>query len=154
MRYYLTSQRDFLRFLPLVMGDFATGNNSFGVYSRGEAAGTATNYFRYAAEAYGLEFSATAKLSEALDALGNGYAVITLASKGGAFTNTGHYVFLAHSDEEKIYVLDPLCREEYKTNYAGKLEIIEPGLVALAMKNVSAARFGTFYILKNKEEAS
>ena len=35
----------------------------------------------------------------ALEAIKNGCAVVALASKGGAFTNTGHYVFLAHADE-------------------------------------------------------
>ena len=148
MRYYLTSQRDYVRFLPLVIGDFATGNNSFGVYSRGEAVGTSVNYLRYVAEAYGLRFSSTAQLSEALEAIKNGCAVVALASKGGAFTNTGHYVFLAHADETYLYVLDPMCRETYKTNYASKLDILEPGLVALSMANISAARFGTFYIFQ------
>ena len=150
MRYYLTSQRDYVRFLPLVIGDFATGNNSFGIYSRGEAVGTSVNYIRYVAEVYGLSLSSTSKLSEALEAVQNGCAVVVLASKGGAFTNTGHYVFLASADEERVYILDPLYRESYKTNYASKLEIIEPGLVALTMGNVSAARFGTFYILGNE----
>jgi len=146
-RYYLTSQRDYHRFLPLILGDFATGNNTFGVYSRAESAGTATNYIRYVAQVYGLQLTVTADFQEACQAIQSGSAVMSLAGMGGAFTNAGHYVFLAHVDEEKLYVLDPLRREEYNTNYASRLEIIEPGLVALELDEIWAAQFGNFFIL-------
>jgi len=146
-RYYLTSQRDYIRFLPLILGDFATGNNTFGVYSRATGVGTATNYIRYVAQAYGLQLTVTSDFQEACQAISNGCAVVSLAAKGGAFTNTGHYVFLAHVDEEKLYILDPMLREVYKTNYASRLEIIEPGLVALELDEIWAAQFGSFFIL-------
>ena len=72
---------------------------------------------------------------------------MALASKGGVFTNTGHYVVLAHVDADYLYVLDPLCREEYKTNNSRKLNILQPGLVSLANKDVAgAAKFSSFMI--------
>ena len=151
-RYLLTSDRDFSRFLPLVFGDFATGNNTFGVYSRSVAAGTGTGYLHQICQIYGLKLTFTYQYSEALAAMDEGKAVAALAGSGGAFTDTGHYVFLAHHDEERLYVLDPLRREVYKTNGGNKLEIIEPGLVSLLHNQISAARFSNFLIFEKIAE--
>lgn len=145
-RYLLTSDRDYARFLPLIFADFATGNNTFGVYSRGAAIGTSSGFIKSVAAAYGLDYRYIADYDEAVDALKSGSAVVAAASRGGAFTNTGHYVFLAHMDEEKLYILDPLCRTEYKTTGGNKLEIIQPGLVALTHENVRAAQLNGFHI--------
>lgn len=145
-RYCLTSQRDFVRFLPLVIGDFAAGNNSFGVYSRSTAAGTGTGFIRRIAEVYGVKMQFTSSFDEATAAMKGGASVIALAGAGGAFTDVGHYVFLAHSDGERLYVLDPLRREVYKTNQAGRLEILQPGLVALRLDQIGAARFSNFIV--------
>lgn len=147
-RYLLTSDRDFARFLPLVFGDFATGNNTFGVYSRAVSAGTGTGYLQPIAGLYGLSLTFTPDYDEALAAMDRGAAVAALAGRGGVFTDTGHYVFLAHYDAERLYVLDPLLREVYKTNASSRLEILQPGLVALTHKNVSYARFSNFLIFE------
>ncbi|MBR4537445.1 MAG: hypothetical protein IKO52_01220 [Clostridia bacterium] len=146
-RYVLTSQRDFVRFLPLVFGDFATGNNRAGVHSRGESQGTGTGFLYEIAKVYGITITATVDYDEAIRAMLNGDTVVGHASRGGALTNTGHYVLLAHIDEERLYILDPLCR----TNYSGypdgkKVEIIQPGLIAFTHENVKAANMGMFMI--------
>ncbi|MBE5786234.1 MAG: hypothetical protein E7324_01705 [Clostridiales bacterium] len=147
-RYILSSQVDYVRFLPLVFGDFATGNNIFGMYSRTAAQGTGSNYLTGIAQAYGLSLRVSESLTEAYEAMDQGCAVIGLASQGGAFTNTGHFLLMAHRDEEMLYILDPLYRLEYKTNGAKKLQILEPGLVAMRYEDVQAALFRTFYILQ------
>ncbi|MBR2055140.1 MAG: hypothetical protein IJ968_09685 [Clostridia bacterium] len=147
-RYVITSQRDYERFLPLIMADFACGNNTFGVYSRSAAQGTSVGYIPKVCQVYGLEYSITQSFDEAMAALGNkNQAVIALAGSGGCFTNTGHYVFMAHADEEKLYILDPLCRTVYKTNNAAKLTILQPGLVTLDYKDVWSARFSNYIII-------
>lgn len=148
-RYVLTSQRDFVRFLPLVFGNFATGNNTFGTYSRSVAAGTGSGYLKNIAQVYGLRMTMTGDYAQACAALQNGAAVMGLAARGGAFTNTGHYVLLASVDAEgRLYILDPLRREEYKTNQSAKLDIIQPGLVALSRENVGAAKLDNFIIFE------
>ena len=86
-----------------------------------------------------------------MEALRSGDAVVASAGKGGAFTNTGHYLVLAHVDDEKLYFLDPLYRETYQTKQAKKLEIIQPGLVALTHENVSAAYLGGYFIFHMPE---
>ena len=146
-RYVLTSQRDFVRFLPLVFGDFATGNNTAGVHSRGDAKGTGTGFLYEIAKVYGLTVTATANYDEAVRALQSGDTVVGHASRGGALTNTGHYVLLAHIDGQRLYILDPLCRTDY-SDYAGgkKIEILQPGLIALAHENVGVANIGVYMI--------
>lgn len=153
-RYMLTSERDFVRFLPLVLADFATGNNIWGVNSRSENAGTGTGYIAKVCEVYGLEHTFTDKYQDALDALKDeNKAVFALAASGGCFTNVGHYVYLAHADDEKLYVLDPLCRETYEhCKYYSRLTILQPGLVSLNHESVSAARFSNFIILSRIDE--
>ena len=71
-------------------------------------------------------------------------------ARGGAFTNTGHYVTLIAADEESLYVLDPLCRETYKTNYAGKLHIHQPGYVSLLLEDVKYARLSSFMLFEKQ----
>ena len=151
-RYILTSQRDYVRFLPLIFGDFATGNNTLGDNSRSSNVGTSSGFLYDIASIYGLTLASTQSYDEAVLAVQSGdAAVVALAGKGGAFTNTGHYVLLANIDDEKLYILDPLCRTEYKTNQGKKIEIIQPGLVALRHANVSAAQFSSFLIFRRGE---
>ena len=151
-RYVLTSQRDFVRFLPLVFGDFATGNNRAGVHSRGESQGTGTGFLYEIANVYGITITATADYNEAIRALQSGDTVVGHASRGGALTNTGHYLLLAHIDSERLYILDPLCRTDYAGYSDGrKVEIIQPGLIALTHENVKAANMGMFMIFHLQE---
>lgn len=146
-RYVLTSQRDFTRFLPLVFGDFATGNNAAGVHSRSNAKGTGTGFLYEIAKFYGVTITATASYDDAIRALESGDTVVGHASRGGALTNTGHYVLLAHIDSKRLYILDPLCRTDY-SGYTGgrKIEILQPGLIALTHENFGVANIGTFMI--------
>ncbi len=145
-RYILTSPRDYERFLPLALADFAAGNNRAKVQSRSAARGTASGFIRYAADAYGIETVFTLDRDEALRALDEGKSVVALAGHDGAFTNVGHYVFIASRDDERIYFLDPLCRTEYKTNFAKVITIIEPGLVSIEMKDLRYAYLNSYII--------
>ncbi len=149
-RYVLTSEQDFVRFLPLVLGDFATGNNQWDVCSRSDNAGTGTGYIDKVCKVYGLEYEFVSKYDAALEALKKeDHAVFALSGSGGMFTNVGHYIYLAHADEEKLYVLDPLCRTSYEhCKYGRKLEIIQPGLVAMKHTDAVHAHFSNFIILK------
>lgn len=145
-RYFVTSDRDFERFLPLVYADFAAGNNTFRVLSRTEDKGTATGFIHHLAKAYGLFVTIVSDYQTALDALQNGQAVVAHSRAGSVFTNTGHYVTLAHADDENLYVLDPLCRENYTTKNASHLTVHEPGLVSLRHEDIRMAGFGSFII--------
>ena len=81
-RYVLTSQRDFVRFLPLVLGDFAIGNNTFGVSGRGADKGTNSGFLYQVAQAYGLNVTATTDKNAAFQALRQGCTVVGHAARG------------------------------------------------------------------------
>lgn len=148
LRYMITSERDYVRFLPLILGDFATGNNIYHTQSRSAAAGTGTGYMQRVCSIYGLDFQISGAYKDAQEALADERkAVVALAGSGGCFTTTGHYVFLASMDEERLYVLDPLCRSEYKTKRAGKLNIITPGIVSISHADIGSAYFQHYVIV-------
>ncbi|MBQ9262616.1 MAG: hypothetical protein IJ189_00210 [Clostridia bacterium] len=147
-RYVLTSQRDYVRFLPLVFGDYATGNNASGNSSRGIAAGTGTGYIKDLIKIYGLTMEFANDYASARKAIRAGKAVVGLAGRGGAFTNQGHYIFLANADDEQVYILDPLCRTTYAGyNQGNKVNLIQPGLVSLKHEDIGAAKFSNFIII-------
>lgn len=147
-RYVLTSERDYVRFLPLVFGDFATGNNTAGSVSRSIAAGTGTGYLKELVKPYGITMSFVSDYAKVQKFLAQkNTAVVGLASSGGAFTSQGHYLFLAAADKEKLYILDPLCRTTYSNyNQGSKLTVIQPGLVSIRHADIGAAKFSNFIV--------
>ena len=150
-RYVLSSERDYVRFLPLIFGDFATGNNAAGSVSRAIAAGTGTGYLKDLLKVYGLQMTFTPDYSKARKAVQAGKAVVGLAGRGGAFTNQGHYLFLANVDSEQVYILDPLCRTTYNGyNQGNKVTLIQPGLVSLKHSDIAAAKFNNFIIIEKE----
>lgn len=148
-RYMLTTDRDYVRFLPLVLADFATGNNTWNVCSRSDSSGTASGYIEYVCKVYGLDFRTTKDYQEAIDAVKTeGCSVFALASSGGCFTNEGHYIYLANADDEVLYVLDPLARSSYEQcNWGYQLTVIQPGLVHIRHDKKYFARYSYFVIL-------
>lgn len=148
-RYLVTSVRDFERFLPLIFADFAAGNNTLGVISRSEDKGTSTGFVHHLASVYGLSVSTTTDYRLAVEAVKNGQSVVAHSRAGSVFTNTGHYIFLAAADDERMYVLDPLCREEYTAKNSKKLTVMQPGLVTFKHEDVSIAGFGGFIIFSD-----
>lgn len=148
-RYYLTTERDYVRFLPLVLADFATGNNTWGVCSRSDNSGTGTGYIGKVCQVYGLEYCFSTNYQDAIDAVNTeGCAVFALASGGGCFTNEGHYIYFAHADEEKLYVLDPLARSTYEhCNRGSYLDILQPGLVTIYHESKFAALYSNYVII-------
>lgn len=150
-RYTLTSVRDFERFLPLAIAEFAAGNNIYGVLSRTEDKGTATGFIHHLVKPYGLNVIIVSDYQTALDAMAQGCAVVAHSRAGSVFTNTGHYVFLAAADEERLYVMDSLCRESYDTTGASKLTVLEPGLVTLRHEDIRIAGFGSYIIFSKTQ---
>ena len=151
-RYYITSPRDFDRFLPLVFADYACGNNRQQAKSRNEGKGTVGGYMKYVASAYGLNLKTVGDQKSGLEAIRDTKnAVIAYAASGGAFTTVGHYVFAAWADEENVYFLDPLCRDVYRTNNAKVVHILQPGLVSIRLQDLKSANINSWIILTPKE---
>ncbi len=153
-RYYLTSPRDYDRFLPLVFGDYACGNNTRGVRSRSEAKGTVGGYMKYVCEAYGLALETVSDQKTGLNAVTKeDTAVIAYCASGGAFTTVGHYVLIAWADDTNVYFLDPLCRDVYKTNNSSHVHIIQPGLVYMSRSELKYAGISGYIIITGGSDA-
>ena len=136
-RYLITTPRDYDRFLPLIIADIATGNNVFHLHGRTSARGTNMYFFASLAEAIGLNVYNTQSRDEAFEAMRNGASVFCSAASGGVFTNVGHYVYLAGYEDERVYFLDPLCRDTYKTNHGSSLTNHGNGLVSIRYNSYS-----------------
>ena len=152
-RFTPKTDEDWVRMLPLVLADFAMGNNTYNVASRTEEKGTEIRFIRYVAKVFGLKYSSGRSYEDALAAIRDGdAAVIAYCYKGSSLTNGGHYVALVHVDDEYLYVLDPFYREQYDTNFADTLIQLEPGVIAIRHKDVRYASFANFIILRHEVE--
>ncbi|MBO2516422.1 MAG: hypothetical protein CW338_03980 [Clostridiales bacterium] len=148
IRYYITSAADVAKFLPLLIADFACGNNTFGVVSRSEETGTNMTYYNVLHDMFGVEVTKTTRFSEAEDAVNRGCGVVIFTAAGGPFTNTGHYMYLADADDEFVYVLDPLCRTSYSaTDSKHIVHVLDTGLVGIRREDLRYAEFWSYTIL-------
>lgn len=140
--YQLQTPEEYLRYLPVAMGDFAAGNNQWDFLARRtNSQGTNVRFVDYVCEAYGLSMEPVSGLEAALELMkektGEGL-ILTSALRGSPYTNSSHFVVITGVDEEYFYVLDPLRRteEEYqKTDKRGILELLSPGVTRIRLEN-------------------
>jgi len=140
--YQLQTPEEYLRYLPVAMGDFAAGNNQWEyVARRVNSQGTNVRFMDYVCEVYGLSVTPVSGLDTALELMkektGHGF-VLTSALRGSPYTNNSHFVVMAAVDEEYFYVLDPLRRteEEYvKTDKRELLEVLCPGVTRIRLED-------------------
>lgn len=138
--YRLQTPEEYLRYLPVAMGDFAAGNNRWEyVARRVNSQGTNVRFVDYVCETYGLSMTPVSGLETALEMMktktGEGF-ILTSALRGSPFTNSSHFVVITGVDDEYFYVLDPLRRteEEYaKTDSRGILELLSPGVARIRL---------------------
>lgn len=143
---------DLQTYLPVVMGNFATGNNLWNIQSRSMAGGTDAGFYPYVANACSLDYSYTRDFAEMLTALQDGATVV--ASTGGSaspFTGGGHYVTIVAMDEKYIYILDPYCKESYRgIDTRHVLEVLEPGVVRAEWARATDLCLYSFYIFQQR----
>ena len=136
--YRLQTLEEYLRYLPVAMGDFAAGNNQWEyVARRVKSQGTNVRFVDYVCEAYGLSMTPVSGLEAALEMMrektGEGLILLS-ALRGSPYTNNSHFVVLTGVDDEYMYILDPLRRteEEYlKTDTRDILELLSPGVTRI-----------------------
>lgn len=155
LTYQLTTPDEYLRYFPLAIANFATGNNIWGVQGRVDGFGTSMRYLDRVCQVFDLSVTQTYQLSEAIDFLQNEntIAIACTSGYGSPFTKTGHFLVLAGTDDDYLYVLDPLRREDYqeldRKNY---LEVIVPGLVRIKLENATECNLSPIYQLQRLPE--
>ena len=148
-QYQVQQPEEYLRYFPLVMANFATGNNLWDETSRGTNAGTTLNFLKKIAYLYKLDLSVTYDNDETLDAVRNGAIAIVSLSRENPFTGTGHYAVIASVDDSYLYVLDPYLQPNYdKTDKHGLLTRLSEGVVQVKLEDARQLFMSTSYILK------
>lgn len=147
-QYFIQTTEEYLRYYPLVMAGFATGNNLWGQESRSEQGGTTLNFLKKVSYLYKLSLSYTYDNDEAVAMVRSGGIVIASLGKGNPFTGGGHYIVLGSVDDQYAYFLDPFRKESYdKTDRKHLLTIIAPGVVRVALTDLRAVGMSTCYLL-------
>lgn len=155
LSYQLTTPDEFLRYFPLAIASFATGNNLWGVQGRvSNGFGTNMNYLNHLGEVYNLSVTKVNTAEEAVASLRDEgtIAIACTTGFGSPFTATSHFLVLAGADDDYLYVMDPLQRESYPTDSKEYLEIITPGLVRIRLENASRCNFAPIYLLARAAE--
>ncbi len=155
--YCINTPEEMLRYFPLVVGNFATGNNTLGVQGRYDRYGTNMNYLETLCKAvYGLQVNRTEDKVVAFDFLqqGKGTAVTCTGKTTifSPFTNTSHFITLVGADDTYVYIIDPLRRSDYgDLDPDGDVEILTPGLVRLTRQKAMYMMMSPIYLLSVEE---
>ena len=127
----IDTPEEMLRYFPLVIGNFATGNNTLSVQGRYDSFGSSMDYLpALCSHVYGLHMEQTTDREVAYNFLRSGKGMIVTCTTSRPFTTSSHYITLAGADDEYVYILDPLRREAYN-DPRERLTILTPGLVRM-----------------------
>ena len=151
-RQPLETGQDLLLVLPLVLGDYAAGNNPTNTLHRirstsdGGNGGTRPTLFAPIAELYGLRTASTRSINEALAAIDRGgLVIVSCGGRGQPFSgSSGHYVVLCAYDETYLYVMDPYVREKYPNDRRRILERIEDGVLRIDRASLNRTGFNIY----------
>lgn len=159
VQYRLSTSEEFLRYMPLAVASFASGNNAWHVVSRGTGQGTNMRFLDELCTVYGIGVTTTRVAAEAIQMLKEGEGkrvVLCCATRGSPFSKTGHFVVMVAVKDGYVYFLDPLRRtaEEYdKVDRFGFVEVIAPGVVRIAEeKAATVCNLSPHYILERNTE--
>ncbi len=154
--YQLSTPEQFVRYFPLAVASFSTGNNSLDVRGRNSGYGTNMSYLQPLCEAMGVSCVKTNSQSEAVDFLRDeGHIIVTCtAGASSPFTDTSHFLVMAGVDDEYLYLIDPMRRDDYsRWDEMGIVEIVAPGVVRVQLKYVDYCNLGPFFQLKKFDPA-
>jgi len=149
--YRLDEPEEVLRYFPLIIGNFATGNNTLGVQGRYDRFGSSMEYLpALCRQVYGITMEEVNDKETAFAFLqaGKGMAVTCTGSR--PFTTNTHFITLAGADDEYVYILDPLRRDEYNDPNE-RLEILTPGLVRMKRTTAEFIMMSPIYLLSLPE---
>ncbi len=159
--YWLNSADEYQRYLPLVFGQYAAGNNLRRSSWRsnpdptGESSGgTSVGFVPDLCAIYGLKYTKVPKgKMDWVEPLRYGATAVALANTTAQpfVKSKGHYVAIVGCDDQYLYVMDPQDKLSgtYANDGQGVLEVLERGLVRVKLENYSKLYFGVVYVLTN-----
>ena len=151
--YLISSAEEFHRYLPVVMGDFAAGNNDAQILSRRVGStGSNMNFLNYLCDLFGITRIDVADFNEGIDQM-RGHTgeriMVCYALFNSPYTNTSHYVVVVGVDEEYFYVLDPLFRDSYAaTDERELLEVADKGVTRIRLNQSHYADLTPVYVME------
>ncbi len=146
--YLIQTPDEYLRYFPLAVAEFAMGNNTLGVQGRYDSYGTNMTYLEALCSVYGITMTSVRLLEDAIAMLQKGNVTAIACTTSGPFTSRSHFVALAGADDEYLYIMDPLRREDYSArDKYGVVEIISPGLVRVKLENAPYCRLASIAVL-------
>jgi hypothetical protein len=152
MQYHPETPEEFQRYLPIILANYAAGNNERHKAFRTESQGTNMEFLQDMIEIFKLKCTFTRYAPEALELVkegkGSRIAVCT-AVRGSPFTNSGHFIILAYVDDEYAYYLDPMRENNYEKYYKSRvLEIVAPGVVRVKVDAATNIDVSPYYVLE------
>ncbi|NMD38561.1 MAG: hypothetical protein GYA87_07790, partial [Christensenellaceae bacterium] len=149
IRYIINTPDEFLRYLPIVIGNFSTGNNIWNRSGRSDRYGTSLNYLGNICEIYDINIHKVQNVFEAIEKLKAGKTLaIASVTSASAFTDNSHFIVLVGVDDKYLYVIDPLRRDTYMPKDERKLlDIMTPGLVRIKLEDVYKCGIFSIFIL-------
>ena len=149
--YRLDDPEEVLTYFPLIIGNFATGNNTLGVQGRYDRFGSSMEYLpALCREVYGITLEEVNDKETAYAFLQAGKGMAVTCTSSRPFTTRSHFITLAGVDDEYVYILDPLRRDEYNDPNE-RLEILTPGLVRMKRTTAEFISMTPIYLLSVPE---
>lgn len=152
VQYPARTQEEFLRYLPIIMGNFTTGNNEWHRISRTEGRGTSMDYLEDLCLIFDLKMSFTRYAPDAIDMVREGKGdriALCSAVRGSPFTGSSHFVVMIYADDEYAYYIDPFRGNDYEKNPKGKyIEVLQPGVLKIPLHVAEDMDVSPYYILE------
>lgn len=149
-RFEIKNDSDFLRYWPLVVGNYAAGNNQHYSYVPMQ-----TGFYHYLTDFYGIRMEVKKNWRESLNYLNEGAMVITCSSGSSSpFSKIGHYFVFVAMDDEYVYIIDSYFRDSFPLDKKHIVEYVEPGVERIKISNLHKMQIETQYVIWPDENAT
>lgn len=148
-RFTIERDEDYLRFFPLVLANWASGNNTKSINEN-----QSTFFYKILFDFYGINHVQTKDINESFKAIDEGGIVIT--SSGGVaspISKRGHYFLMVNYDDEYVYFVDPYVRSKPYPDTKRIVEKVSDGIIKVKHGNIKHMCLNLQYALYPREDS-